>query len=128
EKRPFAVRDSPFVLHHVPTRSGALSLRSAAITDSAVIRPVLGFSDGMFSIASEKRAESASTSMLWQLRATAGSAQISIVVRSGPIPASESAATTLTFSRKPAAASRAVPLNTHFAVLSPSTEILFATR
>ena len=33
---------------HVPTRSGATNLRSAATADSAVIRPVLGFSLGMF--------------------------------------------------------------------------------
>jgi len=63
----------------------------------------------MFSIASVNFAESASTSMAWQLRVTAGSAQISMVVRSGPMPASDSAATTLTLAGKPAAASRAVP-------------------
>ena len=40
---------------------------------------------------------------------TVGSAQISIVVRSGPIPARASAAATLTFAGKPRAASRAVP-------------------
>src|ERR1043165_10168817 len=93
-----ATRSSLFAdMRHGPTRSGAVSLRSAAITDRALILPVLGFSDGMFSIASEKRAESASTSMLWQLRETAGSAQISMVGRSGPMPASDSAATPLTF-------------------------------
>src|SRR6266436_72254 len=113
---------------YVPTRSGALSLRSAAMTESAVIRPVLGFSDGMFSIENENRAESESTSMEWQFRVTAGSAHISIVVRSGPMPASDSAAATLTFSGKPAAASRAVPAKTHLATLSPSTEIPFLTR
>src|ERR1043165_1681756 len=48
---------------HVPTRSGACSLRSAARTERAVIRPVLGFSDGTFSIANVKRAEAASTSI-----------------------------------------------------------------
>lgn len=48
---------------HVPTRSGALSLRSAATTESAVMRPVRGFSEGMFSMASENFAEFASTSM-----------------------------------------------------------------
>src|SRR5215468_11345377 len=30
---------------HVPTRSGAPILRSAAMTDSATMRPVFGFSD-----------------------------------------------------------------------------------
>jgi len=48
---------------HVPTHSVARCLRSSAITDSAVINPVLGFSDGMFSMPIENRAESASTSM-----------------------------------------------------------------
>ena len=57
--------------------------------------------------------------MVWQLRVTAGSAQISIMVRSGPMPASESAATTLTLAGKPAAASRAVPANTRLAVVQP---------
>jgi hypothetical protein len=45
----------------VPTRNGACSLRKAASADSAVILPVFGFSEGTFSIESEKRAESAST-------------------------------------------------------------------
>jgi hypothetical protein len=44
-------------------QSGAFSLRRQAITDRAVISPVLGFSDGMFSIAIENRAESESTSI-----------------------------------------------------------------
>src|SRR5215510_735011 len=115
-------------LAQVPTRSGALSLRSAARTESAVIRPVLGFSDGIFSIDRVNRAESLSTSMVWQLRSTAGSAQISTVVRSGPIPASDRAAATLTLAGNPAAASRAVPANTRLAVLRPSTEMRFASR
>ena len=33
-----------------PTRNGAFSFRKYEITDSAVIRPVLGFSEGTFSI------------------------------------------------------------------------------
>ncbi len=93
-----------------------------------MIRPVFGFSEGMFSIASENRAESESTSIRWQLRVTPGSAQISIVVRSGPMPASASAATTLTFSGKPAAASRAVPVKMHYAALRPATEMPLRTR
>ena len=36
--------------YQVPTRSAARFFRSSAITDNAVIRPVLGFSEGMFSI------------------------------------------------------------------------------
>src|SRR5262245_30501272 len=62
-------------LTQVPIRSGVLSLRRAATTESAVIRPVRGFSEGMFSIARVKRAESLSTSTVWQLRSTEGSAQ-----------------------------------------------------
>ena len=60
-------------------RSGAVILRSVAITDSAVMRPVLGFSLGTFSIDMEKLALSATTSMAWVLRVRAGSAQISMV-------------------------------------------------
>src|SRR6202158_1125745 len=112
----------------VPIRSGAVSLRSAAITDSAVMRPVLGFSEGMFSIDIMKQAESDSTLIWWQFRATAGSAQISIEVRSGPIPASDSAATTLTSAGNAAAASRAEPLNTQSAEFNPSMEIPLAIR
>src|SRR4051812_24848417 len=112
----------------VPTASGECILRSAAITDSATFLPVFGFSDGMFSIDSVKRELSESTSMVWQFRVTAGSAQMSIMVRSGPMPASESAAATLTLAGNPAAASRAVPLNTSFAVFRPSTEMLCLTR
>ncbi|MFK4580759.1 glucose/arabinose dehydrogenase [Bradyrhizobium ottawaense] len=51
------------VKDHVPTHSVARCFFSSAITDSAVIRPVFGFSDGMFSMPIENRAESASTSM-----------------------------------------------------------------
>src|SRR5262249_59126315 len=58
-------------LTQVPIRSGVLSLRRAATTESTVIRPVRGFSEGTFSIARVKRAESLSTSTVWQLRATA---------------------------------------------------------
>ena len=45
----------------MPTLSGALSLRNIAITESATILPVFGFSEGTLSIESVKRAESAST-------------------------------------------------------------------
>src|ERR1043166_2368964 len=120
--------DGTLKFHHVPTRSGAASLRKVASTESATILPVFGFSDGTFSIESVNDAESASTSIRWQLRVLLGPAQLSISVRSGPMPASASAATTLTFAGKPAAASRAVPENTSFASFRPSIEILFATR
>ena len=50
-------------LAEVPTRSGARSFLRAAMTESAVMRPVLGLSVGMFSIDIEKEALSESTSM-----------------------------------------------------------------
>src|SRR5262249_11815113 len=115
-------------LTQVPTRRGERSLRRAASTESAVIRPVRGLSEGIFSIETVKRAESLSTSTVWQLRSTDGLAHISDTVRSGPIPASASAAATLTLAGNPAAASRAVPENTSLGSFSPSTEMPFASR
>ena len=53
---------------------------------------------------------------------------MSIMVRSGPMPAIASAATTFTLAGKPAAASRAVPEKTSFGSFRPSTEIAFFTR
>src|SRR5687767_2778120 len=88
-------------LVHVPTRSDARSLRRQAMTESAVMRPVFGFSDGIFSIDMERRAEFDSTSIRCVLRVNVGSAQISIFVRSGPIPASDSAAATFRFAGNP---------------------------
>src|SRR5262245_53425724 len=61
-------------VRHVPTRNDAPSLRKVASTDSATMRPVLGFSEGTFSIESVKDAESASTSITWQFRVLVGSA------------------------------------------------------
>src|SRR5262249_51365094 len=113
-------------LTQVPTRRGERSLRRAASTESAVIRPVRGLSEGIFSIETVKRAESLSTSTVWQLRSTDGSAQISATVRSGPIPARP--APTLPLAGNPAAASRAVPENTSLGSFSPSTEMPFASR
>ena len=78
----------------------------------AVMRPVFGFSDGMFSIIILNEALSASTSMRCVLRVSFGSAHTSIIVRSAPMPARPSAAATFRFSGKPIAASAAVPLNT----------------
>ncbi len=99
------------------------------MTESGVSRPVFGFSRlGTFSICKVRRAASASTSMRWMLRSTLGSAQISIVVRSGPIPASASAAATLTLAGKPWAASRALPVKTRSACSMPATEIPCSTR
>ena len=66
-------------LTQVPIRTGEVSLRNAASTESAVIRPVRGLSEGMFSIDRAKRAESLSTSTVWQLWSSEGSAQIGAV-------------------------------------------------
>ena len=46
-------------IRHVPTRNGAASFRNVAMIDSATIFPVLGFSEGTFSIESVNDAESA---------------------------------------------------------------------
>src|SRR5262249_30249732 len=98
----------------VPMASGLASFLKAAMTESAVRRPVRGFSsEGTFSICIEKRAASASTSIRCMLRVTPGSAQISTDVPSGPIPANANAAATLTLAGNPRAAARAVPVNTH---------------
>jgi hypothetical protein len=70
------VQRSRAAARQLPTLSSATSPRSAAITLSGTIRPVRGFSDGIPSIAIEKRAVSASTSMRCVLRVSAGSAQI----------------------------------------------------
>jgi len=61
----------------LPTLSGACILRKQAIRLSAVMRPVLGLSDGTFSIVMLNEALSASTWMLCVLRVTVGSAQTS---------------------------------------------------
>src|SRR5476649_2013711 len=62
------------------------------------------------------------------LRVSVGSAQMSMVVRSGPMPASASAAATLTLAGKPLAASRALPEKTSLGSVMPSISILLATR
>ena len=82
------------------------------ITDSAVIRPVRGFSDGTFSIVIVRSATSDTIAIVCVFLVTAGSAQISTSVRSGPGPASDSAAATFRFAGKSRAASRAVPAKT----------------
>ena len=66
-------------------RRGAVIFRNAASTLNAVILPVRGFSDGILRISMLNEAESDSTSMRWVLRSRCGSAQISSVVRSGPM-------------------------------------------
>src|SRR4029079_19036994 len=112
----------------VPIRRGECSFRRAAMTERAVIRPVLGFSEGAFSMDKWKFAESLCTSIIWQFRSMAGASQIAMVVRSGPIPARERAAATLTLAGNPAAASRALPEKTRLASFNPSTEMSWAKR
>jgi hypothetical protein len=60
--------------------------RSAATVLNGTMRPVRGLADGMPSIVIEKRAVSESTSMRCVLRSIVGSAQISSLVLSGPMP------------------------------------------
>ena len=73
-------------------------------------------------------AESASTSMRWVLRSRCGSAQISSVVRSAPMPANASATATFRFAGKPAAASRGEPLKMRNGSLMSSIAILCSTK
>ena len=96
----------------VPTRKGLVSLRRAATTLCAVMRPVLGLAEGMFWISIEIEAESEATSTRWTLRSSEGSAQISRVVRSGPMPASETLTATFRLAGNPTVASRGEPRNT----------------
>jgi len=71
--------------------------------------PVAGVSLGTFCIVMVKLDASASTLIVCMFRLTEGSAHTSTVVRSGPIPASASAAATFTLAGKALAASLAVP-------------------
>src|SRR5262249_29062180 len=111
-----------------PTRTGAVSLRRSAITLSAVMRPVFGFSLGMFSIVISIEDESDLTTMRWILRVTVGSAQISSVVLSGPIPASDNATATFKLAGKPLAASRALPLKMSLGSVNLLMSMLFSMR
>lgn len=54
--------------------------------------------------------------------------QISSIVLSGPIPASDNAAAIFTFAGNPFAPSRAVPSNTFLASVNPFREIPFAIK
>ena len=109
--------------------SVATSPRRQASIESAVICPVRGFSSlGTFSMVMVKRAASASTRIVWMLRLMVGSAQISTRVRTGPMPASASAAATLTLAGKPAAASNALPSNTRCGAVMPLTSMPCCTR
>jgi len=102
--------------------------RRQAITDSAVILPVRGFSLGTLRIVISASALSERTRTVCWFRSTPGSAHISTAVRSGPIPASASAAATLTLAGNPMAASRAEPLKTRFGSVSPSIEMPLRRR
>src|SRR6185312_4504370 len=115
-------------VRYVPTFSSLTNPRSAANVESATILPVRGLADGTPSIDIENRATSDSTSMRCVLRVSAGSAQISSRVFSGPIPARLNAAATLTLAGKPRAPSRAEPSNTLRGPLRFFTEIWLATR
>ena len=56
----------------IPPAAARPIFRKYEITDSAVMRPVLGLSDGTFSIDIENAAESESISMRWVLRVSEG--------------------------------------------------------
>ena len=95
------------------------------MTESAVIKPVLGFSEGTFSMVIENRAELDLTLTRCVLRVTVGSAQISIIVRSGPMPASDKATATFRLAGNPFAACRAVPSSSFNGAQSPSISMPF---
>ena len=112
-----------------PTFSVLVRPRRQARIDKGVILPVRGFSSlGTFSIVMVRRALAASTRMVCWLRVWAGSAQISTMVRSGPMPASASAAATFTFAGKPCAASKALPWKTRVGVVMARTSMAFCLR
>src|SRR5436190_20844102 len=114
---------------HVPMRIGLPSFFRAAITLSAVILPVAGFSAvGILLIIISSFALSLSTTMVCRLRSMVGSAQISMSVRSRPFAARPRAAATFTLAGKPLTASRAVPSNTLSALDSPSRLMPFSRR
>ena len=75
--------------------------------DREVSRPVLGFSEGMFSICILSFPNSPSTSTSWQMRLRPGVAIIWTRVESGPMPARLTAADTLMFAGNPLQASLA---------------------
>ena len=113
----------------VPTCSGEVSLRSAAITESAVMRPVFGFSDGMFSIPIVNEAEFGfDPDLMTVARHRPDRPRFRSSCDRGRCPASDNAATTLTLAGNAAAASRAEPLKTQRADFNPSIEIPFSTR
>ena len=82
----------------------------------------------MFWISIENEAESESTSTRWMLRSSAGSAQISSVVRSGPMPASDTLTATFRLAGKPTAASRGEPRNTRRGSVMPVRSMLLSAR
>ena len=94
--------------------------------DREVSRPVLGFSEGMFSICILSFPNSPSTSTSWQLRLRPGVAIIWTRVESGPMPARLTAADTLMFAGNPLQASLADPSNNNFSVVILAKEIEFS--
>ena len=123
----------------VPTGAliGLDAVTAAAVGEIHSVRmvtrkPVQGLAGAPFLVENnidiEKRAESESTSTRCTLRVNAGSAQISSRVRSGPMPASDSATATFRLAGKPLAASRAEPSKIFKGSLIWSMSILFSTR
>src|SRR5918996_916441 len=103
------VERAPDSLAHVPTRSVAPRSRSSAILDRYDSRPVRGFSDGTLPTSICNDPNSPSTLTRCVFRASPGTAKIRVVVRSGPMPASDSAASTLTLAGKAGQATVAGP-------------------
>ena len=91
-------------------------------------RPVLGFSEGMFSICILSFPNSPSTSTSWQLRLRPGVAIIWTRVESGPMPARLTAADTLMFAGNPLQASLADQSNNNFSVVILDKEIEFSIK
>ena len=77
--------------------------------DMAVSLPVRGFSVGTLVISTLSVPNSPATSMVWQFIFRPGTARMRIMVRSGPNPAMDTVADTLTLAGKPLQASRTDP-------------------
>src|SRR6185369_1611183 len=93
----------------VPTRRVAERSRRNAIVERYDSFPVREFSDGTFSISIVSRPNSPCTVIRWRFSGCSGDAKMRIRVFSGPMPARDRAATTLTFAGKARHASVAVP-------------------
>lgn len=113
--------------NHVPTRRVAVRSRNSAIVERYDSLPVRGFSEGTFSISTVSRPNSPWTATRCRLWARPGTAKIRVRVSSGPMPASESAASTLTLAGNARHASIAGPSKISVSVVIASRSILCST-